>query len=226
MKHKHGHWVWVLDTGQVIEWEREGVPKRMIGTHLDITEKHVAMEQLNVANTHLTQLSYLDALLNIPNRRAYEEALEREISRAKREHNSISMLMIDVDHFKKYNDLYGHLEGDKALSTVAHNILGVLNRGTDLVARYGGEEFVVLLPDTSTEGAAHIAQDIKASIESQAIAHRNSPFGVLTVSIGVSSTNDGFYHLLQHADSAMYKAKRAGRNRYEVYTGHHDQQAS
>ncbi|MBV7300474.1 sensor domain-containing diguanylate cyclase [Enterovibrio paralichthyis] len=217
MKHKDGHWIWVLDTGQVIEWESEGVPKRMIGTHLDITQKRENIEQLNIANTRLKQLSYLDSLLNIPNRRAYQEALEREISRAKRENTPISMLMVDVDHFKRYNDSYGHLEGDKALARVACNIRQALNRGTDLVARYGGEEFVVLLPGTQLEGAIHIAQQIKQQIEDENIEHKGSPHSVLTVSIGVSTAVGNFDNLLQQADMAMYRAKQSGRNCYEIY---------
>ncbi len=194
MKHKDGHLVWVLDTGQVIEWESKGVPKRMIGTHLDVTDKHLMMKQLNAANSRLKELSYLDSLLSIPNRRAYKKSFKREVSRAKREGQPISLIMIDVDYFKLYNDSYGHIEGDNALKKVTKSIQSSLNRPTDIVARYGGEEFIVLLPATPIDGAITVAQRIQKSLDRKKIEHSQSDHAVLTVSMGISCCNSDFQH--------------------------------
>jgi PAS domain S-box-containing protein len=103
MKHKNGHWVWVYDTGQVIEWESNGVPKRMIGTHLDITNKKESITKLDQAIKQLKELSYIDSLTKIPNRRAYEEKLDSEIDAAMRYNKPLSLLVIDIDNFKELN---------------------------------------------------------------------------------------------------------------------------
>ncbi len=218
MKHKNGHWVWVYDTGKVIEWKSDGVPKRMIGTHVDITDKKESIAKLDEANKKLKELSYLDSLTEIPNRRAYKERLAIEVEGAKRSKKPLSLLVIDVDNFKDYNDKYGHEKGDDALFSVAQAIKDVLPRKTDFVARYGGEEIVVVLPSTDTDGAVITAKRILQSVVDKNIQHSHSKFnGVLTVSIGVSSLNTKPDKLFEHADTALYKAKENGRNRCEVY---------
>ncbi|MGL6121947.1 MAG: sensor domain-containing diguanylate cyclase [Shewanella sp.] len=218
MKHKNGHWVWVYDTGKVIEWESKGVPKRMIGTHLDVTDNKEMIVKLDTANKMLNELSYLDALTKIPNRRAYEEKIHSEVAAAKRSNGLLSLLMIDVDNFKEYNDHYGHEKGDGALFKVAQAIKNILPRETDFVARYGGEEIIVILPWTSSEGAEAVAKTILQSVTSENIEHSFSKFnGLLTVSIGIFATDKEFDELLNHADRALYEAKKNGRNRYEVY---------
>jgi diguanylate cyclase (GGDEF)-like protein/PAS domain S-box-containing protein len=218
MKHKDGHWVWVYDTGKVIEWESKGIPKRMIGTHLDITDNKKIIAKLDTANKNLMELSYLDALTRIPNRRAYKEKLISEVAVARRSKNSLSLLLIDIDNFKDYNDYYGHEQGDDALFKVAQAIKNVLPRQTDFVARYGGEEITVILPYTSSEGAEVIARKILQSVMGENIVHSSSVFkGILTVSIGVFSTDREFDELFKHADTALYAAKKNGRNRYEIY---------
>ncbi|WP_019029495.1 sensor domain-containing diguanylate cyclase [Colwellia piezophila] len=215
MKHKNGHWIWVYDTGQVIEWESDGVPKRMIGTHLDITEKKVSLAKLDDANKKLLKLSYLDSLTEIPNRRAYEAKLAEEIVVAKRANKPLSILMIDIDHFKEFNDNYGHEKGDEVLFKVAQVIKNQLPRKTDFVARYGGEEMVAILPYTHLEGAVKAAQKIIQAVINENIEHSYSKTNeILTVSIGVSSTDSNFEQLFEYADSAMYEAKNNGRNRY------------
>ncbi|MFQ3276244.1 MAG: diguanylate cyclase (GGDEF)-like protein/PAS domain S-box-containing protein [Colwellia sp.] len=218
MKHKNGHWVWVYDTGQVIEWESDGVPKRMIGTHLDITEKKVSLAKLDEANKKLLELSYLDSLTEIPNRRAYEAKLVEEIFVAKRANKSLSILMIDIDYFKEFNDNYGHEKGDRILFKVAQVIKNQLPRKTDFVARYGGEEMVAILPHTHLEGAVKAAQKIIQAVTDENIEHSYSKISkILTVSIGVASTNLNFEQLFGYADLAMYEAKNNGRNRYVSY---------
>jgi len=218
MKHKNGRWVWVYDTGQVIEWESDGVPKRMIGTHLDITDKKESIAKLDEANKKLKELSYLDSLTKIPNRRAYEEKLVSEVAAAKRSKKPLSLLLIDVDNFKDYNDNYGHEKGDDALFRVAQAIKDLLPRKTDFVARYGGEEIVAILPHTDIDGAVITAKKILQSVIDKNIQHSYSEFnGILTVSIGVSSTDTKLDELFEHTDTALYEAKENGRNRYEIY---------
>ncbi len=219
MKHKNGQWIWVFDTGQVIEWESDGVPKRMIGTHLDITDKKESIAKLDEMNKKLKALSYLDSLTKIPNRRAYEEKLVSEVAAAKRSNNPLSLLMIDIDYFKDYNDNYGHEKGDDALYRIAQAIKDVLPRKTDFIARYGGEEIVAILPYTALDGAVLTAKNILRRVIDENIEHSYSKFkAILTVSIGVSSTDIKFDKLLEHADTALYEAKNNGRNRYEIYT--------
>ena len=219
MKHKSGRWVWVYDTGKVIEWESEGVPSRMIGTHLDISDKKEYIAKLDAANKKLMEFSYLDSLTQIPNRRAYEERFLSIVDCAKRSQNIVSLLIIDVDHFKDYNDHYGHEKGDDALFKVAQTIKRVLTRKTDFVARYGGEEIAVLLPFTSLEGAKITAEKIIQRIMDERIEHVYSQHGgILTVSIGVASTSTEFDDLFDHADTALYVAKNNGRNSVEVYS--------
>jgi diguanylate cyclase (GGDEF)-like protein/PAS domain S-box-containing protein len=219
MKHKNGHWVWVYDLGQVIEWESAGIPTRMLGTHLDITEKKEFQLKLDKANEKLRVWSYIDSLTELPNRRAYDEKLASEMLAAKRSKASLSLLMLDVDKFKEYNDHYGHKIGDDALSKVAKIIKEALPRKTDFVARYGGEEFVAILPYTAIDGAVLAAKKILQNVIDGNIEHVGSKFNnILTVSIGIASIDSSFDELLNDADKALFRAKENGRNRYEIYT--------
>lgn len=218
MKHKKGHWVWVYDTGQVVEWESSGIPKRMVGTHLNISEKIESKILLDKENKELKELSYLDSLTKIPNRRAYGEIFPCEIATAKRLKTPLSLLIIDIDSFKEYNDNYGHENGDVALFTVAKQIKNALPRTTDFVARYGGDEIVVILPYTPIDDAIVTAKKVLQDVIDKNIEHSHSKFNnILTVSIGVASTVTKFDELLTHADKALYRAKNNGRNRFEIY---------
>ena len=173
--------------------------------------------ELAAANEKLTSLSYLDGLTGVANRRHFDETLAREWSRAARGGSSLSVVMVDVDHFKKLNDLLGHPEGDRCLREVARVLASGAARAGDLAARFGGEEFVLLLPQTSIEGAAHLAEELRRGIEALALPNPGSPFGVLTASFGVASfvPRDGGLpaELLAAADEALYDAKATGRNR-------------
>jgi diguanylate cyclase (GGDEF)-like protein len=179
------------------------------------------LEERNVdlasANEKLTSLSYLDGLTGLPNRRHFDETLQREWSRAARSGSDLSVVMVDVDHFKKLNDLLGHAEGDRCLKELAQVLSAGAARAGDLAARYGGEEFVVLLPQTAAEGAAHLAEELRHRVEALGLANPASPFGVVTASFGVASTvpRDGGTpaELLAAADEALYDAKSSGRNR-------------
>ena len=179
------------------------------------------LEERNVdlasANEKLTSLSYLDGLTGLANRRHFDETLQREWSRAARGGGDLSVVMVDVDHFKKLNDLLGHPEGDRCLREVAQVLSSGAARAGDLAARFGGEEFVLLLPQTAAEGAAHLAEELRRRVEALALANPGSPFGVVTASFGVTSCvpRDGGRpeELLAAADEALYDAKASGRNR-------------
>lgn len=219
MRHKNGEWVWVYDQGQVIEWTHDGAPKRMIGTHLDITEKRRYLAKLDDLNAQLLALTHTDPLTNIANRRAYDERLNYEIAAAGRSGQPLSLLVIDIDDFKAYNDHYGHEKGDNALVRIAEAIQQALPRTTDFVARYGGEEFVVLLQSTGQEGAARVAKRILKNVRTKHIRHDYSTgTGEMTVSIGIATQYPEISGLFEQADRAMYCAKQSGKHRFAVYT--------
>lgn len=189
-------------------------------TQIQASEKKLKLLTLELeqSNKELLQLSYLDQLTNIPNRRAYEEKITNEIQAAKRSGEDLSLLIIDIDNFKEYNDIYGHENGDIALFRVANQIRNTLPRKTDFLAGYGGEELVAILPYTSIVKATLVAEKILQCLLNLNIEHSYSKFNkILTVSIGVASTDTGVDKLLTHADQALYKAKRNGRNRFKIH---------
>lgn len=172
--------------------------------------------RLEAANIQLRQLTATDALTGIANRRGFDAALVSEWGRAAREGMKLSLLVIDVDHFKSYNDRYGHAAGDECLRGLAALARQVLRRPTDLVARYGGEEFVILLPATDQAGAMQVAERLRRAVMAAAIAHAATPGGQLTISVGVAEARPDVTEdpgtLFQEADRALYAAKRGGRN--------------
>ncbi|MBP2313668.1 diguanylate cyclase [Azospirillum soli] len=166
----------------------------------------------------LRQLSFLDGLTGIANRRRFDEALLREWRRCARSHTPLSLVMLDVDHFKAYNDHYGHQAGDECLRAIAGVLDEQTKRPGDLVARYGGEEFVCLLPETDGEGALLVAERLREAIARQRLPHAVSPVaGHVTISLGAATarplTETPSDSLYQAADLLLYEAKRAGRNR-------------
>jgi diguanylate cyclase (GGDEF)-like protein len=166
----------------------------------------------------LASQALLDGLTGIPNRRRFDETLQMEWHRALRTGNELSLLMIDIDHFKRYNDTYGHLAGDDCLTDVARVMAEVAHRGGDLVARYGGEEFGCILPETGCSGARNVAEKIIAAVNGLQIAHADSPVApTVTVSIGGCTTrpddHQAYDQLVACADRNLYRAKQAGRNR-------------
>ncbi len=188
--------------------------------------------ELRKANSILSRIAELDGLTGIANRRYFDQKLHREMQRALRSGNSISLLMIDIDHFKLYNDNYGHLEGDQCLKQVAQAMVAALRRPGDFLARYGGEEFAAILPGTDIEGAKHIAEAIAASIAKLARPHAFSPVSSLvTISTGIASItpnkgNKESELLIRLADEALYLAKNRGRNRSCVAHNKKSQQPS
>jgi diguanylate cyclase (GGDEF)-like protein len=168
---------------------------------------------LRIANAKLTEISMTDALTCVANRRAFNEGLAAEETRARRTGEAFSLLLMDVDHFKLFNDRHGHLAGDEALLKIAHTLKSN-NRGYDLLARYGGEEFALILPQTNTAAAAAAAERLRAAVEGA-----DMPLQRMTLSIGVASFDParGTADLVSAADRALYAAKAAGRNRVGVF---------
>ncbi|WP_263373737.1 GGDEF domain-containing protein [Granulicella aggregans] len=188
----------------------------------DISERKVAESKLQDAFNTVEQLALVDGLTGVANRRLLDETLSREWARAVRDGTLLSVLLIDVDYFKSYNDLYGHLAGDTCLKALANAIQIVLRRPPDLLARYGGEEFVVVLPNTPHAGAEAMSERVLQAVEQCCIQHAGSPYGNVSVSVGCAtgfaSLDSDPNELLKAADVALYRAKAAGRNRVDVAT--------
>jgi diguanylate cyclase (GGDEF)-like protein len=182
-----------------------------------VVERTARLEQLN---QELQGLAERDGLTGVANRRRGDSYLEEAWTRLRREKQPLSVIMLDVDHFKAFNDSYGHQAGDDCLVAVAEAVYAQLMRPTDLIARYGGEEFMVILPNTDNPGANHVAEQIRREVEALGIAHAHSSVGaVVTVSAGtatmVPGVMGGTEQLLREADVALYRAKRMGRNQVQ-----------
>lgn len=187
----------------------------------DITDRKAIELQLQEANQKLEQLANLDGLTQIANRRCFDQRIEAEWLRLGREQQPLSLIMLDIDAFKAYNDFYGHLAGDDCLTFIARAISQSVKRPADLVARFGGEEFVILLPNTDEAGAIQLAAHIQSLVAKLAIPHQQSGISeFITVSLGIATLipqpGQSFNSLIGLADNALYQAKETGRNRYIV----------
>ncbi len=174
--------------------------------------------QLKIRTDMLEKLALMDGLTGIANRRSFDQALELEWKRAARSGREISVIMLDIDHFKPYNDNYGHGAGDDCLQRVAKALRSALHRPSDLIARYGGEEFVALLPETDSQGTAGMAETLRLAVANLTLPHAYSPIADhVTVSVGhvtrQAVPDQSPQDVLKAADQALYKAKEAGRNR-------------
>jgi len=204
---------------------RAKVNERLSEAYEELEEKNrtieIANAELQLANHALDTLSRHDALTGLANRRHFDEMLELEWKRALRTDSELSLLVIDVDCFKSFNDTYGHVQGDDALRRIGHTLAQAIQRAGDVVARYGGEEFVALLPATSAATAGTIGETIRQSIIALDVPHLSSPAAsTLSVSVGVASRAKAMTtssELLVAADDALYRAKRLGRNRVDVH---------
>ena len=179
------------------------------------------MHQLEEANQKLQRLSLIDGLTGIANRRFFDDALSKEWRRAKRDHRSIALVILDIDFFKNINDTYGHLTGDDCLRQIAQAINGVSKRVGDLAARYGGEEFVVILPSTDKTGGLLIGERLRSAIKELRIPNSGSAISdIVTVSVGIAAivpADQNPEMLVDMADQALFKAKTEGRNRVILY---------
>jgi len=202
-----------LSKGLTYRYEREDLMESLIESNRKLEQTNLQLESVK---HQLTTVSLTDELTGIPNRRYFNSQLNSEWQRAVRDSFPLSCIMLDIDHFKLYNDTYGHLKGDEVLKKVAKTISLQLKRPADFSARYGGEEFVVLLPDTSVNGALRIAENIREEINALEIPHESSNKGMLTISQGVAclvpEQGDNEECLTRLADKALYAAKEAGRD--------------
>jgi len=183
----------------------------------EIAVRRKIQNELELANRKLAEASLIDALTGIPNRRKLEEFLNYEWKRAVREKTSISLIMIDIDFYKAFNDNYGHVAGDNCLINVAKALDSCHRRSTDFVARYGGEEFLFIALNTDKEGTRILAEKIREEIEALNILHEYSPVSrYVTVSVGITNIipteEDSLTESINNADKALYKAKQDGRN--------------
>jgi diguanylate cyclase (GGDEF)-like protein len=185
-----------------------------------VAERTVALE---VANRQLEALASTDGLTGVANRRHYDNVVAAEWARAQRSRQPLALILLDVDHFKLYNDRHGHQAGDDVLRAVARVLDAAARRAGDLAARYGGEEFVVVAPNTDAAAAASLAESLRSGVQRLALAHGAVPAGVVTVSVGVAvfmpGSADSLQQLIEQADQALYRAKQLGRNRVEVVAG-------
>lgn len=182
-------------------------------------KNHLELKQLR---DRLKAQTLVDGLTGLANRRRFDEQLKMEWSRAQRHGKPLSLIMIDIDHFKRYNDRYGHLQGDDCLKAVAATLRGGARRLSDLVARWGGEEFACLLPETQGAQAAVIAGEMRQAVQDLQLKHEDSGTSPLvSVSLGLSvripQAKDTVETFIQEADKALYLAKRSGRNRLVVF---------
>jgi len=211
----------VLHCIQKDDWQtwQQDIAKAVVDTLAIAIQQSMLFEQVQAANRKLQELALLDGLTQIPNRRYFDECLEQEWLRTRREKTCMSLILCDVDFFKPYNDTVGHQQGDKALKAIARLLKNTVQRPGDVVARYGGEEFAIILPNTTRVGAARIAETIRTELQKRAMSHPASPLGkTITLSMGIFSS---YAHptltpeaILAAADRALYQAKKQGRDRF------------
>jgi len=187
----------------------------------DITTRKEMEQQLEEANRLLRGLAMQDPLTGLANRRQFDEMLGNEFRRVQRLQLPLGVIMLDIDHFKAFNDTYGHPAGDACINAVAAAVDSVLRRPGDLAGRYGGEEFAVLLPGTDSAGAATMGERIRAAVENLGLVHSETPWGIVTISVGAAVIMPpigpiGPAAFMEAADTALYEAKRAGRNAVRV----------
>lgn len=211
-----GSFVWIRDVVHAVR--KNDVTTELVGFMFDISERKKMEDELLSLNKKLEALSLQDGLTGVANRRLFDQTLQAEWFRALRERQPLSLIALDIDHFKQYNDLYGHIQGDECLTRVAHALNKIPLRSTDLFARYGGEEFVLLLPGADRDSALDIAEKCRTTVLKLAIPHAaSSTDSVITISAGVNSLTPTAQldptSLFAGADRVLYQAKEYGRNR-------------
>ncbi len=217
---KNNGYVWIRDVVHVVR-DARGEVESLIGFMFDISERKKTEEKLTVLQAELEALSFRDSLTGVANRRKFEASLDLEWASAMRSGLPLSLIMLDVDFFKQYNDLYGHLLGDATLKDIAQTLSLAVTRPRDLVARFGGEEFVVILPETDTHAALQVAERCRNLIAKLEVRHEAAAAdGIVTVSMGIGTIKpDGQMsqtHFVDVVDKLLYRAKANGRNRIEA----------
>lgn len=211
-----GSFVWIRDVVHVIRNE-QGETTALVGFMFDISERKRMEEELLELNRQLQELSRRDGLTGVGNRLLFTQRLTEDWARALRTQQPLSLILLDIDFFKQYNDCYGHLQGDACLQQIAGALARLPLRSTDLFARYGGEEFVLLLPDTPNDAAARIAERCREAVADLQIVHQESSCAAqVSISLGVSTLVPAAGMspeiLLARADKQLYQAKALGRN--------------
>ncbi|TVP89093.1 MAG: diguanylate cyclase [Pseudomonadaceae bacterium] len=211
-----GGYVWIRDVVHVVR-DEAGDVEALIGFMFDISERKKIEEKLAKLQKELEELSFKDGLTGVANRRMFDSIMQVEWTNARRNAQPLSLIMFDIDYFKQYNDLYGHLQGDECLKQVARLLESAAARSRDFFARYGGEEFVMVLPETDANAAALVAERCRKLIFKQQIPHQSSLVSqMLTVSMGtatlVPSADDKLTDFIDSADRQLYRAKENGRN--------------
>lgn len=213
---KDGSYVWIRDVVHVVRNDK-GEVESLVGFMFDISERKKTEEKLTALQKELEALSYRDSLTNVSNRRMFDTIMEREWADAQRNKTPLSLILLDIDYFKQYNDHYGHIHGDECLKQVAELLSKAATRPRDFLARFGGEEFVLVLPETNAESARKIAERCRDFISQAQIPHIKSFIGNhLTVSLGVATMvperGQESIAFLREVDRRLYQAKQQGRN--------------
>ena len=212
-----GEYVWIRDVVHVVRNE-DGSPQALVGFMFDISERKKTEERLLGLQKQLEDFSFRDGLTGVPNRRKFDAVLDEEWDAARRHTQPLSLILIDIDFFKQYNDHYGHVQGDECLKRVGAALGSAASRPRDLLARYGGEEFVLVLPATDEAAARRVSERCRQAIFKEQIAHAASPVGqLLTISQGVGTiiptASDTLIGFVDAIDRRLYQAKQAGRDR-------------
>jgi diguanylate cyclase (GGDEF)-like protein/PAS domain S-box-containing protein len=214
-----GDYVWIRDVVHVVR-KPDGSVDCLVGFMFDISERKKAEDKVLQLQEELEALSYRDSLTGIANRRLFDRILDVEWAKARAVGQPLALLLVDVDFFKQYNDMYGHPQGDACLQRVAEVLDGAASRTRDLCARLGGEEFALLLPGTDEAAGLAVAERCRRLLAREALPHGGSGVaGVVTVSIGVASITPGAHDqpgaFIELADRRLYQAKAAGRDRVQ-----------
>jgi diguanylate cyclase (GGDEF)-like protein/PAS domain S-box-containing protein len=213
---RDGPYSWAEASMRALRDPVTGEPVGVLKNIRDITDRKLAEKRLQDAYNAVEALAVTDSLTGLANRRRFDQSLTAEWRRGMRDRSPLSLLLIDVDQFKSYNDAYGHLRGDSCLKQIAEAAQDAICRPGDLIARFGGEEFAVLLPGTGNEGAMHLAREICAGLRARKLPHNGSVSGFVSVSVGCATLTPQLGHnstgLVERADAALYKAKGSGRN--------------
>ncbi|MDQ0996487.1 diguanylate cyclase (GGDEF)-like protein/PAS domain S-box-containing protein [Phyllobacterium ifriqiyense] len=238
VKRPDGGDTWILSRGKIVEYDANGAPLRLLATSVDISMQKRIEEQLSstvelrlkleekllAANRKLRNLSERDHLTNLPNRRKFAHLLRQAFGQAHDVHKDLAVIMVDIDHFKTYNDFYGHLAGDDCLIHVARSLNKVVKQTSGSLARFGGEEFAALLSGVSKHEVMKTATQMLNSVTAMKIKHEASPSGLVSISLGIAILDEnnraaiaGPDDLLNLADTALYQSKRNGRGRVSLW---------
>ncbi|MDR7376267.1 diguanylate cyclase (GGDEF)-like protein/PAS domain S-box-containing protein [Rhodoferax ferrireducens] len=215
---KDGGYVWIRDVVHVVR--KDGEVEALVGFMFDISERKKTEEELITLQKELEELSFKDGLTGIANRRLFDSIIDIEWTNARRNQQPLSVVMLDIDYFKQYNDHYGHLKGDDTLKQVAQTLAAAATRARDFVGRYGGEEFILVLPETNEASALKLAERCRTMVSQLQIPHAGSPQQpILTCSLGVATTvpapDADIAAFIDSVDKLLYQAKQNGRDRVE-----------